>query len=353
MPEDETPPDVYFIILDAYARDDQLAKQLGFDNTPFLEEMRALGFYVPLCSRSNYTLTELSLTSAMNFSYLQDMGLGLDRTALYDKAVFDNTIRRDSRVLRIFEELGYSIVAFETGFRRTEIETADYFYSPNRSWLDLFRSGEDWNAFEALLLRTTIALPILERELIAGEDIPREDQVVSGARQRYELIKYVFDTLETVPDIDGPTFTFAHLVVPHESYVLAPDGSFLPVYNVREGYLNQVQYVNARLVAAIQTILENSATPPVILVQADHGGPYPEAPDRIFTLAAYYLPETDDSELSELLTPVNLFRFVFNAYFGAELPLLENKSYFSTYYWPYDFTQPSEERPGCEQSGQP
>jgi hypothetical protein len=347
MPETGQTPDVYFIILDGYARDDQLAEQLNFDNTPFLEEMRALGFNVPQCNRSNYTLTQLSLTSTMNFTYLEDLGLGLQRDALLDTAVFDTTIRRDSRVLKIFEQLGYSTIAFETGFRWTEIESADYFFSPNQSWLERIRSGNGLNAFEALLVRTTIALPLFEEQLVPVGDGVEQDQVASGDRVHYELVRFVFDTLETIPDISGPKFIFAHLVVPHEPYVFGADGSFRPTDNVKEGYAEQIRYVNGRVVDMVQALLARSGTPPVIILQADHGGPYLDTPDRIFPTAAYYFPGASQAELAPLVTPVNLFRFVFNEYFGADLPLLENKSYFSTYYWPYDFAELDELRAGC------
>ena len=36
LPKDQPPPDIYYIILDAYARDDSLLEDYGFDNSPFL-----------------------------------------------------------------------------------------------------------------------------------------------------------------------------------------------------------------------------------------------------------------------------------------------------------------------------
>jgi hypothetical protein len=70
LPPDQPPPDVYYIILDGYARGDVLSKTMGFDNTPFLSELQRLGFIVTLCSQSNYAQTELSLASSLNLVYL-------------------------------------------------------------------------------------------------------------------------------------------------------------------------------------------------------------------------------------------------------------------------------------------
>ncbi|MEJ2551028.1 MAG: hypothetical protein P8Z42_16510, partial [Anaerolineales bacterium] len=39
-------PDIYYIITDAYTRDDTLLEYYGYDNTPFLEALEERGFYV-------------------------------------------------------------------------------------------------------------------------------------------------------------------------------------------------------------------------------------------------------------------------------------------------------------------
>ena len=48
-------PDIYFIVLDGYARADVLAKYYGFDNGPFIGGLRQRGFQVSEASRSNST----------------------------------------------------------------------------------------------------------------------------------------------------------------------------------------------------------------------------------------------------------------------------------------------------------
>ncbi|GAG01149.1 unnamed protein product, partial [marine sediment metagenome] len=50
-------PDIYYIILDAYTRDDTMRSFYEFDNTPFLETLEDRGFYVARCSQSNYAKT--------------------------------------------------------------------------------------------------------------------------------------------------------------------------------------------------------------------------------------------------------------------------------------------------------
>ena len=73
---DKPAPDVYYIILDAYSRDDILDEVYDYDNSSFLNELTNLGFYVARCSQSNYAQTQLSLASALNLDYISELGGG-------------------------------------------------------------------------------------------------------------------------------------------------------------------------------------------------------------------------------------------------------------------------------------
>jgi hypothetical protein len=97
---------------------------------------------------------------------------------------------------------------------------------------------------------------------------------------------------------------------------------------------------------AIDEILKKSPRPPIILIQGDHGPGSRLIRDsvdrtclfeRISILSAYYLP---DSALTipPDISPVNSFRLVLDTYFGADLDLLPDRTYFSPQSWPYDFT---------------
>jgi hypothetical protein len=52
--------------------------------------------------------------------------------------------------------------------------------------------------------------------------------------------------------------------------------------------------------------------------------------ERTPILNAYYLPEGGERLLYPSISPVNSFRVVLNAYFGAELPLLPDNTYFTS-----------------------
>jgi hypothetical protein len=59
--------------------------------------------------------------------------------------------------------------------------------------------------------------------------------------------------------------------------------------------------------------------------------------ERMAIFNAYYFYDKNYRLLTPDISPVNSFRVILNQYFGMNLPLLENRSYFTTVYHPYDF----------------
>ncbi|HEX5944578.1 MAG TPA: hypothetical protein VFY66_20005, partial [Anaerolineales bacterium] len=102
-------PDVYYIILDAYGRQDSL-KSLGYDNSVFISELEDIGFYVPSCSRSNYPQTVMSIASSLNMGYLWDVIPNQGANDRNSKPVYAGILH--SQVRQEFENRGYKIVAF-------------------------------------------------------------------------------------------------------------------------------------------------------------------------------------------------------------------------------------------------
>jgi hypothetical protein len=91
------------------------------------------------------------------------------------------------------------------------------------------------------------------------------------------------------------------------------------------------------MLAAVDTLLAESETPPIIIIQSDHG-PWIQPKDRrMWILNAYYLPDHQD-KLYSTITPVNTFRIIFNAYFGGTYDRLNDVSFFSPVPKIYDFS---------------
>jgi hypothetical protein len=80
----------------------------------------------------------------------------------------------------------------------------------------------------------------------------------------------------------------------------------------------------------------NSAQPPVIIIQDRVLGrqlwdSITNLPVEPPILSAYYLPEGGDVKLYPAISPVNSFRVVLNYYFGTDLPLLPDETYFTSH----------------------
>jgi hypothetical protein len=342
--ESKSPPDVYYIILDGYSRDDILEHFYQYDNSSFLNELTALGFYVARCSQSNYSQTQLSLSSSLNLNYLSALEKGFteDRT---DRIGMPGLIKH-SLVRRSLEELGYTMVAFETGYYWTQVEDAGVYISPKSSVASLLDISGGLNGFEALLIRTSAGLILADGATVLpgfirfNLDHPREIH-----RQR---VLFTLDQLGKVAKMPGPKFVFAHIVSPHKPFVFGPQGeSVQQEKNPLVGYRDQVAYLDSRVIPLLQKIISDSVLPPVIVIQGDHGGVETEAGDRQAILNAYYLPDNGSQHLYESISPVNTFRLIFNTYFGGRYDLLEDISYFSSYQHPYKLNPIPNTRPGC------
>lgn len=324
----DTPPDIYYIILDGYGRSDVMMDEYGFDNSEFLNTLRDLGFYIADCSRSNYAQTELSLASSLNFDYLDALG---DNFIAGSKDLNELEILiKDSTVRRSLETAGYKTVAFATGFNWTQWDDANYYLSPQ------YKAG-NLNEFENLLLETTFARVIQDSALFGPQD--------SGSSLYRERTLYTLDRLDKLSYITEPKLVFAHLIVPHPPYVFGPVGD--PVAREDIGttksdkedvlYRDQAIYVSNRMKEIVPSIISNSARPPIIIIQGDHGPTVARnLRIRMSNLSVFYLPGVD-AAVYPTITNVNTFRVIFNAYFEQNLPLLEDVSLHSTYGDPFNF----------------
>lgn len=340
-------PDIYFIVLDGYGRDDILRDLYGFDNSEFVSFLWDSGFYVADRSSSNYPQTELSISSSMNLDYLnvfvEGFGGTSDRSPL--RELMQHTVLR-----RFLKDRGYTFVALPSAALFAQIADADVYY-------DVVSSGI--NEFEGLVLSSTVLGVWVESW---GVELP-----VQGYRLHRRYILSALETLQAVPEMPGPKFVFAHILSPHPPFILDREGNFIlpdrsystwdaslfpgSAEEYKKGYTDQMMFVNSQIMKIITNILEKSANPPVIIIMGDHGpGAYYDTlnlnesclAERFSILNAYYFPDGNYKLLYPSITPVNSFRVVLNQYFDANMDLLEDKNYFAGWLSPYQFADVSD-----------
>ncbi len=360
VPDGTQPPDIYYIILDTYARADVLDSQLEFDSTPFLDSLRDLGFYVADCSRSNYANTSFSLASSLNLQYLDTVAPEqvAARASYYDWTPFV----RDNAVTAYLRALGYRTIALESGYTPTELLEADSYLGVGYSLQSRLLGGV--NSFEVMMLRSSVGLFLYAME---RDDLPYWLQLTlydQAYLEHRDRILFELSELEALGRQAGPKFVFVHILAPHDPFVLGPDGEFVirdypfalnedlenrTWSDYSQGYVGQVTYLNRRLLEIVQSILRESPTPPVIILQGDHGIPRMKDPsERTAILNAYYLPDGGEGRLHSTISPVNSFRVVFNTFLGGTFPLLDDTVNVaaSPDDW-YNFIHPPDESAAC------
>jgi hypothetical protein len=337
LPPASTPanrPDIYYIVLDGYARADILQEMYGFDNAEFISYLEKKGFFVPSANHSNYPATPLSIASTLNMDYIQSLAPSLDGNPF--RWLMEPFIDR-GRVRAFLESRGYQTASLSTNWTITENATTNHYLHAYPVML---------TDFEGYILGVT---PLrLFTPLLGSIASP---PTAEGHRQ---VIRYSFETLSDLPGLPGPKFVFAHIISPHPPFVFDQDGNPADSRSTftfqdaneftgsreeyRKKYVEQVQFVNGQLEKTIDSILAKSSTPPIILLQADHGpgmltnlGSAENTciHERFSPFAAYYLPGADRATVPDDISNVNLFRLVLNEYFDAGLPLLENRQYFN------------------------
>ncbi|MGW8224397.1 MAG: hypothetical protein ACWGOY_01625 [Anaerolineales bacterium] len=342
-PPNTTPPDVYYIILDSYPRGDFINQYLGSNNDAFLQELEDRDFFVAHCSQSNYSDTRFSLASTLNMEYL-DGGKGLPEVAL-SGAVLDGMIR-SNEVEQNFADLGYNIITFDSGYKWLRWELADHHLKPVQN-SEYQLSSLGLNDFERLLLDTTAAKFLLDLPaLLTSNRMAGINQILDNPRAAHrERVMYALEQLPQIPDnFPSPKFTYAHIIFPHPPFIVDAQGSPLQNSPANElsAYAEQIIYLNQRLLDIIDTILKKSNTPPIIILQGDHGPTiaYQEQgidpAQRLGILNAYFLPPEPDQSgamnikpaesLYQDISPVNSFRLIFDAYFNGDYGLLEDLS---------------------------
>lgn len=323
-PEDKR--DIYYLIFDRYARDDVLAEQYGFDNRAFLRSLEERGFYVA-DSVSNHQRTAHSLASSLNMTYLNHLEQRHPASGDYGPVY---RMMRDFKVAAFLRSLGYTYHHVGSWWNPTEVV-------PSADVNHRFRRAV--SEFSGVLVESTIWPFFLDLF-----DLGDEGRIHRGR------VRFQFAEVAEIARDPGPTFTFAHFLVPHPPYVFNRDGSRaterdLASRTPEQSYIEQLQYTNDRISELVDTLLAGpDDEDPIIVVQSDEG-PHPrrfqrevdtfdwweaseaELREKLLILNAYHLPGGRDGELYRTISPVNTFRLIFNEYFGTDLRLLEDRSF--------------------------
>jgi len=343
-------PDIYVIVLDTYMRSDALKQDLGYDNSPFIDQLTKMGFYVASCGHPDYTFTYASISAMLNMRYIPGAYANDVWDDFSDNGFWSNLLK-NNEVRAQLKSVGYKTVAFQEEYPLVQFDNSDVLIGTDHPSIN----SAYLYPFEVMYQQSTAAIVLTAldpggkvngviRGIFAKQDKsavelsgltgPNKDFVVTHIISTHFILDHITD----VPAIAGPKYTYVHLFIPHAPFVFGPDGEIMTdpgyysgdragatteAYQLK-GYVNQVQYIDKRMVPILQAIISNSKNPPIIILMGDHGL---ENSNRLTDLLAYYLPKNGNAKLYPNISPVNSFRLIFDEYFGANYPLLPDTTY--------------------------
>ena len=338
-------PDIYYIIPDRYPSDGWLQSAMGYDNSMFTEALKARGFEVVPHAQANYASTMASLATTLNMRHINT-----NPSQMNDLDFLRHSIA-NSEVARYLLRLGYTYVQLLSGHLiPSSIADINRDFTPGgpvdisideNDLATVFKRGTEnrrdkteirrfyQQSLTHLYLWTSLFKPIaypLYRSL-------QLDQTISYHRYAPERFLDTVEEISSVAAMPEATFTFVHLLKPHQPAVFDRHGNTIEQTYVpsRRAHLAEFEFVNRKFLEMIDTILEASRRQPIIIFQADHGSMYgvtDSADNRLihFDLYfAYYLPDLYSLDIPRPHTNINTFPLILNAVFDAGFDFQENR----------------------------
>ena len=314
-------PDIYYIILDAYAGSESLEALWHFNNSDFENFLIDHDFYIAQDSYSNYDRTFQSVPSTLSMTYVHNDVKTSNDTYPVRKV---SEISSVYPVFENFKSKDYTTYSIEIGYYwdYNNPQNVDYVLCPAKN---IFDSDSVLSIFRNSMLIHRIF------NLLIAEHLRDSTLCVFTELQK---LKYTNDS---------PKFVFAHVLAPHAPYVFNSTGGYPSpfIFHLGDGatyrnvlYTDQLQFVNFKMKSVITELLDTE-NPPVIIIQSDHGKRAGSVQDDLSTYSlkhlnnfkAYYFPDKGRNIEFETSSPVNSFRILFNIYFDDGYELLKDKFY--------------------------
>jgi hypothetical protein len=229
-------------------------------------------------------------------------------------------------VRNILTAHGYKISTFSSEYFWLMWRDADHFLEPVRK--NFMAAG--LNQFEFMALKKSIFNILYEVNPTIFDVL--FFHIGKVGQDKYQEQNFLIENLSEVPDDGSPKFVYAHSTITHYPFLFHADGSMIALEdqgssaedrlkpNIQLSYIETIRYANSKLVPELRSIIESNPNS-IIIVEGDHG--YREAdPNAIFF--SIYDPGGSLRGQS-CVTPINLFRRIFNTWFGTNYEYLPDE----------------------------
>ena len=360
----ESRPDIYFLMVDGFGRQDVLKEMFDIDTSGFVAELRRNGFVVADRALGAHPMTWLSLPAIFDQEYQALPGdQGKPATQIRQNAIMTG----GSRTHQILKANGYHFVTAATVWGRFLCDP-----SPISEVEDCVNKRPDIDAalqdayvrYQLVFMTPFLALSrasFLPEAVGAMWESPRllEDETTVGGKAF--LTRDILNVVDAVQVRDDsiPLFVFGHMMYSHPPFTLGPKCEFRTRGIPNLGALwpdtrmsgDDVSGYQAGIDCAVMQILEliSEVDPSaVIVVQADHG-PFTEEtanPDDVADLnekdvrfepfwgrtsvfSAVRLPERCRSSVSDTYAGINTFKVIFDCLAGRPTLQISERSYWA------------------------
>jgi len=282
-------PNIYYIILDEYTSSESLKKYLKYDNSPFDDSLKRMGFYLAPKSTSDYTSTQHCLSSYLNLSLLK-----IDSTKKYNSqnllCIIRNSILEKGLVNQGYNFINYSL--FDVG-------EESHFYNVFTGEHFLGRTIWFTNSFK------------LWHSLFQSSHISNTNLNIFKMLQNLSLTNPV-----------RPYFVYAHFLMPHAPFIFDENGKRMgkaeQYLHINIKYIKQLRFENTLVINTIRQILDHEKKRPIIIIQGDHGFRFLEGvsiaekiKESHTILNAYLVPDEIKNELNDSIKPIDGLKLIF------------------------------------------
>jgi hypothetical protein len=320
---DASAPNIYFVLLDGYPRQDSL-EALDIENAAFVAALADRGFDVASRSHTNYHNTLLTLTSMLNGQYLADLPELSDPAGAFPAE--ERQLHESLNGARLLDDLrshGYEIIASPSPYGPAALFSAD-----------VVMAHGSINHFDQRLISRTFLGDLLS--------------IVSPGLVDHWLQEA---TLAPIDDVEstaadhspGPHFMLAHVLSPHPPFLFDADGDVprveacyaagcslwtaeravlgIPETEYRNLLSDQVHFLNERLLDMVDRLVAEDPTGVVVLF-GDHGIRF-DAGVSVEYFRNFFAARTPGhaSLFPADVSPVNVLVAIENSYLGTAFPI--------------------------------
>jgi hypothetical protein len=325
-------PDIYYVLLDCYPSGSYQQEMLNTSHPFFLDSILSKkGFYVVKEPRSNYDNTAFSMSSTLGMEMLTNIDT-VNRMAAhhYNRAM---SIVKHSPLFELLKRKGYNIHNYSIfDIQDKPAMKKDVFLAASTTQI-LF-----YNTLWKTIPRDFIWQ--LQSGRTKTNDVERIKELKEFFDPQKKYNARLLDSLSKFMPGTEPDMLYLHFEMPHFPYFFDAKGKEYPDEEVytdsmitdRKKFSGYIDYANGKAEEIISKILAVSDSNAVIIVQSDHciaDLDWTRKDDAFRNFSAFYFPDKKYDQLYGGLSNVNTFRLILNKYFGQQLPLLPDKSYFT------------------------